>query len=162
MASTNKEECLMVNGLLGKFWRRKNNVQHQIVKDKTVMNKYSDPECNLYRYSKFNYYSDKFDELYELIEGFHTIPGHKDENFEEAASKSISFKANHKIFVKKLLIHQLLTNPSKGTKGSTYKHMFDDGSLFTKFSSYRNNSRQKKIGININFSLKCKWLYSIC
>lgn len=131
----------MFNQIFDKLRRKKNVVRQEIVKDKTETKKYLDTKCNLYRYSKFNFYSDKSDELYELIEGFHTIPVHEDVDFEEATSKSISFKENHEDFEKKLLLHQSLINAQKGTKGSTYKYMFEDGSLLTTLSWYRDNSR---------------------
>jgi hypothetical protein len=75
-----------------------NTVRQEIIIDKTATKKYLDTECNLYRYSKFNYHSDKNDELYKFTEGFHTIPVNEEVEFEEAASQSISFNANHEDF----------------------------------------------------------------
>ena len=130
----------MLTKIFGGLRRKKNNVQRQIVEVKTETNKYIDPEYKLYRYSKFNYFSDKMDDLYEFIEGFHTIPVPEEVSFEEAASRSISFRENNENFEKKLLVHQSLKNPTKGTRGSTYKYMFEDGSLLTTLRSYKDNS----------------------
>jgi hypothetical protein len=133
----------MFNSIFDKLRRKKNTiqtVQREIVIDKTETNKYLDTECSLYRYSKFNYYLDKNDGLYEFIEGFHTIPVYEEIEFEEAASKSISFNANHKNYKKKLLRHQSMKNSKRGTRGSTYKYMFEDGSLLTSLSHYRDNT----------------------
>lgn len=129
----------MLKKIFNTLGKKKNNIQRKIVKVKTETNKYLDPEHNLYRYSKFNHFSDEMDDLYEFIEGFHTIPVPEEVSFEEAASRSISFKENKKRFEKKLLVHQSLKNPSEGTRGSTYKYMFEDGSLLTTLSSYRDN-----------------------
>ena len=79
------------------------------------------------------------DDLYEFIEGFHTIPVPEEVSFEEAASRSISFKESKEHFKKKLLVHQSLINSSEGTRGSAYKYMFEDGSLLTALSSYKDN-----------------------
>lgn len=133
----------MLNKIFGAFRKKKNNIQRQIVKVKTETNKYFDSEYNLYRYSKFTYFSDQMDDLYEFIEGSHTIPVPEEVSFEEAASRSISFKENKEDFEKKLLVHQSLINPSKCTKGSTCKYMFEDGSLLTTLSSYKDNSKDK-------------------
>ena len=103
----------MFNRILGKLLGEKNKVQRQIVKEKTEPNKYLDEECNLYRYSIFIHHSDKNDDLYEFIEGFHTIPVKEVASFEEAASKSISFKENYETFNKKLLLHQSLKDPQE-------------------------------------------------
>jgi len=111
------------------------------VDNRTETNKYYDAEINLYRYSQFNFYSDQSDDLYELIEGFHTVPVTEEISFEEAASRSISFRDNCKDIEKKLLEHQSLMNPQKGTRGSTYKYVFEDGSLLTSLNSYRDKSR---------------------
>jgi hypothetical protein len=141
MASTNNGEYIMFNRIFGKLRQKKNIVRQEIVKDKTETNKYLDPECNLYRHSLFNYYSDKNDELYEFIEGFHTIPVHEGVEFEQAVEKSISFKENRENYKKKLLLHRSLMNPQRGTRGSTCKYMFEDGSLYTTLSHYKDNSR---------------------
>jgi hypothetical protein len=133
------------NRIIGIFTRKKEKgketVRPEIVKDKTETTKYLDPECNLYRYSKFDFYSDKSDVLYEFIEGFHTIPVQEEVTFEEAISKSIAFKENCKDFEKKLLLHQSLMNSEKGTRGSTYKYIFEDGSLLTTLLWYRDKQR---------------------
>jgi hypothetical protein len=136
-------ESFMFNPLFDKLRRKKNPSQipqREIVSDETEPNKYLDTECNLYRYSKFIHHLDKNDELYEFIEGFHTIPVHEEIDFEEAASKSISFNANHESYKKKLLRHQLMKNPQRGTRGSTYEYMFEDGSLLTSLRHYRDNA----------------------
>ena len=131
----------MFNSIFDKLRQKKNTVRQEIVIDKTETNKYLDTECNLYRYSKFNYYSDKNDELYQFIEGFHTILVHEEAEFEKAASKSISFNANHKNYKKNLLLHQSLINSQEGTRGSTCKYMSEDGSLLTTLSWHRDNTR---------------------
>jgi len=133
----------MFKSIFDKLRRKKNPIQilqREIVLNKTEPNKYLDIECNLYRYSKFNLYIDKNDELYEFIEGFHTIPVHEEIDFEEAASKSISLNANHENYKKKLLRHQLMKNPKRGTRGSTYEYTFEDGSLLTSLRHYRDNT----------------------
>lgn len=120
--------------------RKKNNIQRKIKLSKTGTNRYFDSEHNLYRYFKFNYFVDQMDSLYEFIEAFHTIPVPKEVGFEEAASRSISFKESKEHFEKKLLMNQPLTNPSKGTKGSLCKYMFKDRSLLTTLDWYKDNS----------------------
>ena len=59
----------MFNQIFDKLRRKKNVVRQEIVKDKTETKKYLDTKCNLYRYSKFNFYSDKSDELYAAMSG---------------------------------------------------------------------------------------------
>ena len=98
---------LMFNRIFEKLRLKKNTVRHQIVKDKTETKKYLDSECNLYRYSKFNHYSEKMMSYMSLLKAFHTIPVHEEIEFEEATSSSIAFKANHEDFKKSfsIIIH---------------------------------------------------------
>lgn len=134
----------MFDKIFDKLRRKKNTVQtvqREIVIDKTETNKYFDTECSLYRYSKLNHYVDKNDEFFGFIEGFHTIPVHEEVEFEEAASMSISLNANYKNHEKKFLRQQLLDNPQKGTTGSIFTYMFEDGSLLKAFISYRDIRR---------------------
>ena len=128
----------MFSNFFSKIKIKKNIPQRQIIKQKTQVNKYFDPESELYRYSKFNYYIDKQDNLYEFIEGFHTIPVSEEVSFDEASSLSISFKTDIKSYNKKLIKHQSLINPQKETHGSTYKYLYEDGSLLTTLSSCKN------------------------
>lgn len=127
------------NKIFAKLCRNKNIIPRQIIKYKTETNKYLDPECNLYRYSKFDYYSDKLDDLYKYHEGIHTIPVPEEVSFEEASSISNSFKTDKDSYEKKLLKHQLFKNPQKGTIISTNKYIYEDGSLFTTMYSYKDN-----------------------
>lgn len=111
--------------------------KQSIIIKSTEIQKYFDPECKLFRYSKFLHCIDENDELYEHIEGFHTVPVAEETSFEDAAGRSISFKDNYEDYEKKLLLHQYLRNPEMGTRGSTYKWQFEDGSLLTSLSSSR-------------------------
>lgn len=108
--------------------------KQSIILKSTEIQKYFDPECKLFRYSKFLYYIDENDELYEHIEGLHTIPVEEETSLEDAAAMSIAFKADYENYEKRLLLHQYLRNPQLGTKGSTYKWQFEDGSLLTSLS----------------------------
>ena len=128
-------------GFIKKFLKSKPpeepETQEKITLKSTEIQKYFDPECKLFRYSKFLHYIDENDELYEHIDGFHTVPVEEETSFEEATGRSISFKDNHEDYEKKLLLHQYLRNPEMGTRGSTYKWQFEDGSLLTSLSSSR-------------------------
>ena len=121
--------------------RKENNIQRQIIQVKTETDKYFDSEHNLYRYFKFSYFLDKMDDLYQFVQAFHTIPVPEEVSFEEAASRSISFKESKEHFEKKLLVHQSLKNPSKGTTGSICKYLFKDGSLLTTLDWCRDGSK---------------------
>ena len=127
-------------GFIKKYFKSKPpkepEIQESIILKSTDTQKYFDHECKLFRYSKFLYYIDEKDELYEHIEGFHTIPVAEEMSYEEAAAMSISFKDDYE-YEKKLILHQYLRNPQLGTRGSTYKWQFEDGSLLTSLSSSR-------------------------
>lgn len=131
----------MPDKVLGVPQRKENNFQRQIIQVKTETDKYLDSEHNLYRYFKFNYFLDQTDDLYQFVEAFHTIPVPKEVSFEEAASRSISFKESKEYLEKKLLMQKSLINSSKGTKGSLCKYMFKDGSLLTTLDWYKDNSK---------------------
>jgi len=126
-------------GFFKKYFKSKpskeTEIQESIILKSTDIQKYFDPECKLFRYSKFLYYIDEKDELYEHIEGFHTIPVAEEKSFEDAAAMSISFKDDYEQYEKKLILHQYLRNPQLGTRGSTYKWQFEDGSLLTSLIS---------------------------
>lgn len=130
----------MFRKLLSSFKNAQANPKKQSVRLwRSEVKKYLDPEYELYRFSRFNHYIDENDELYEFIEGSHTVLVDDSVPYEVAANLSISFKDNSNEFEKKLLEHQSLVNPTKGTRGSTYKWIFEDGSLMTSLSSQRHS-----------------------
>jgi hypothetical protein len=135
----NKAEPSMLKKYFRKLITKINKPQRQIIKRETTTNKYFDPECNLYRYSLFNCYLDELDSFYEFIEGFHTIPISEEVSFDEASSQSISFKAERDTYDKRLLKQQLLKNSQKGTRTSTSKYTYADGSLLTRLITYKDN-----------------------
>lgn len=118
----------MLNKIIKKFLGIENEVQRNIViktaeprifVEKIGPCKNYDYECNLYRYNiRINYSDNSF-------EAFETIAVNEDVGFENAASKSISFKSNYEAFYKRNIAHL------DSTRGSINVYEYEDGSRIT-------------------------------